>query len=138
VQEKQLQAKRKLADATNAIEPGVANKKQKIKGRSDEEEEEISLIARKFTIMTLFWLHDDKQVFRTQVDEQYDPLQRFENKGNKIQGQLADLLGELPSAYVEMVSKGETAWLSQKVRPLFTALDLTCTKRVIMGSFGMQ
>jgi hypothetical protein len=70
--------------------------------------------------MTLFWLHDDKQLFRTQVDEQYDPLQQFETKGNKIQGQLADLLEELPPAYAELVSNGETAWLSQKVRRSFS------------------
>ena len=87
--------------------------------------EELSLVARKFTIMRLFWFHDDK-MFRTHIDEQYDPLQRFDTTENKIQGQLADLLEGLPPVYVELMSKGETAWLSQKVRLSFTILDFTC------------
>lgn len=64
-------------------------------------------------------------MFRTHIDEQYDPLQRFDTTKNKIQGQLADLLEELPPVYVELMSKGETAWLSQKVRLSFTILDFT-------------
>lgn len=76
--------------------------------------EELSLVARKFTIMRLFWFHDDKKMFRTHIDEQYNPLQRFNTTENKIQGQLADLLEELPPVYVELMSKGETAWLHLK------------------------
>ena len=83
--------------------------------RSDEEEEEIAKAAKKFTIMHLFWLHQDKHTFRCKPNEQYDHLQRFENNDTKIQGQLADLLKFLPSTFTDMIHGDNVAWLSKKV-----------------------
>src|SRR6202167_5019350 len=64
--------------------------------------------------MKLFWLHDDRKTFRTQVDEQYDHLQRFENLESKIQGQIADILDVLPSRFADTMTNNAT-WLSQTV-----------------------
>lgn len=77
------------------------------------------MAARKFTVMNLFWLREDRRTFRTTVDEQYDHLQRFENLETKIQGQLAEILEVLPSQYASEVGNGTTAtWLSQTVSTL--------------------
>lgn len=71
------------------------------------------MVAKMFTIMNLFWLHDEQKTFRTRVDEQYDHLQRFENLENKIQGQISDILDVLPSRYADILYNN--AWLSQTV-----------------------
>ena len=108
-------AKRNLIDATNT-QPQTKRHKSGSLTRSDEEEDEIAKTAKKFTIMHLFWLHQDRQTFRSEPNEQYDHLQRFENDDNKIQGQLADLLEFLPSTFTDMIRGGDVAWLSKKVR----------------------
>lgn len=84
-----------------------------------DETDEVAMLARKFTIMHLFWLHNDKQTFRTRLDEQFDPMEHFENQTNKVQGQLIDLLDFLPSTYADMVRDGEVSWLSKKVSKIY-------------------
>ena len=107
-------ARRDLADVTNAEQPGSSKKRKRTTPRSDAETEEISQLAKKFTIMKLFWLHDDRKTFRTPVDEQYDHLQRFENLESTIQGQIADILEVLPARYGDNIGN-DAAWLSQTV-----------------------
>ena len=73
--------------------------------------------------MRLFWLRDDRQTFRTQLDEQYDHLQRFENLESKVQGQIRDILEVLPPQYADMMGH-DVSWLSQTVSLiLFLALS---------------
>ncbi|KAJ7646326.1 hypothetical protein DFH06DRAFT_1424239, partial [Mycena polygramma] len=45
----------------------------------------------KFTIMGMLWLHDLNRTFNTAVDNQYNPLEHFQNRASKVQGELADL-----------------------------------------------
>ena len=89
--------------------------------RSDSETEEVSQLAKKFAITTLFWLCDDRQTFHTPIDEQYDHLQRFENLESKIQGQIRDLLEVLPAQYADMMGHDAT-WLSQTVSNILQLL----------------
>lgn len=121
-QERVQKAKRKLADATNATE--WARKKLKPLERLSNEMDKLFLVAKKFTIMKLFWLWGDKQTFQTDLDKQYDTLQHFESLESKIQGQVADIKEKLPAAYVNLMSSGKTAWLSQKV--CLTSIHYTC------------
>ena len=107
-------AKRDLIDATNT-QPQTKRHKSGSLAWSDEEEDKIAKTAKKFTIMHLFWLHQDRQTFRSEPNEQYNHLQHFENDDNKMQGQLADLLKFLPSTYTDMIWGGDVAWLSKKV-----------------------
>jgi len=109
--EEAKQAKRDLADVTNTK---GSSKRRKISSTvPDADTEEVSMVAKMFTIMNLFWLHDEQKTFRTRVDEQYDDLQRFENLENKIQGQISDILDVLPSRYADILYNN--AWLSQTV-----------------------
>lgn len=108
------QAQRDLVDVTNAEQPRSSKRKRAFTTRSDSETEEVSQLAKKFAITTLFWLRDDRQTFRTPIDEQYDHLQRFENLESKIQGQIRDLLEVLPAQYADMMGHDAT-WLSQTV-----------------------
>lgn len=108
-------AKRKLIDATNRQEPQNKRRKSRLPAHSDEEEEEVAQAAKKFTMMHLFWLHQDKSTFRCQPNEQYNPLERFENENTKVQGQLADLLEFLPSQYGDMILARDVTWLSKTV-----------------------
>jgi hypothetical protein len=100
---------------TNVEQPGSGKKRKRTEVRSNAETEEVSMIAKKFTIMSLLWLRDDRKTFQTAIDEQYDHLQRFKNKETKIQGQLADIVEVLPSRYVGALCNNAT-WLSQMVR----------------------
>lgn len=105
-----------LANITNAEQPGHSKKRKRtVTTRSDKEIEEVTQLARKFTIMKLLWLRDDRTTFRTAIDEQYDHLLRFENVASKIQGQLADIVESLPPKYVGFLNGDDVTWLSQVV-----------------------
>ncbi|KAJ7834868.1 hypothetical protein B0H14DRAFT_3142229, partial [Mycena olivaceomarginata] len=54
--------------------------------------------------MKLLWIPDFKKTANTKVDDQYNPLERFENAASKVQGELADLLETLE------VSRGGNAF----------------------------
>ena len=84
----------------NTEHPGSGKKRKRTEVRSNAETEEVSMIAKKFTIMSMLWLQDDRKTLQTTIDEQYNHLQQFENKETKIQGQLADVVEVLPSRYV--------------------------------------
>jgi hypothetical protein len=68
--------------------------------------------ARKHTIMTLLWHHDDRKIFATALDNDYNPLERFENEDNKKQGQLRDILASLPEEYQDITK----SWIKTAVR----------------------
>ena len=109
-------ARRDLANITNTEQPGRPRKRKRtVRTRSDDEIEEVTQLARKFTVMKLLWLRDDRTTFRTVIDEQYDHLQRFENVASKIQGQLADIIESLPPKYAGFLGGDDAIWLSQVV-----------------------
>jgi hypothetical protein len=109
-------ARRDLVDITNAEQPGRPKKRKRtVATRSDNEIEEVTQLARKFTIMKLLWLRDDRTTFRTAINEQYDHLQRFENDASKIQGQLVDIMESLPPKYAVFLGGDDATWLSQVV-----------------------
>ena len=111
--EQAKEAKCNLADVTNTKQPGSSKRRKISAAVPDADTEEVLMVAKMFTIMNLFWLHDEQKTFRTWVDEQYNHLQRFENLENKIQGQIADILDVLPSRYTDILY--DNAWLSQTV-----------------------
>jgi hypothetical protein len=115
--EEAKKAKRALADVTNENQPGPRKRRKAISAESEADAEEVSMVARRFTIMNSFWLHEERQTFRTQVDEQYDHLQRFENTTSKIQGQLTEILDVLPSRFKDLMGD-HAVWLSQTVSTL--------------------
>ncbi|KAJ7824815.1 hypothetical protein B0H14DRAFT_3469027 [Mycena olivaceomarginata] len=83
-------AERRLADITNQDDtaPKRGRKKRKVlAGGSEVETKEIKHLAHKF----------------------YNPLKRFENRGSKIQGELADLLDILPAKFHGDVMRSD--WL---------------------------
>ncbi|KAJ7718511.1 hypothetical protein B0H14DRAFT_634788 [Mycena olivaceomarginata] len=47
----------------------------------------------------MMWISDLAHTVNTDVNDQYNPLERFENRGSKIQGELADLLDILPAKF---------------------------------------
>jgi hypothetical protein len=51
--------------------------------------------------MMMLWLHDDRKIFKTPLDDKYNPLERFENASNVKQGQLREVLATLPTEYHE-------------------------------------
>ncbi|KAJ7766859.1 hypothetical protein B0H16DRAFT_1791371 [Mycena metata] len=99
-------AQRKLTDITNEDDTPPKRgrpKKRKVDSGSEDDTKEVKNLAHKFTVMNLLWMRDLKCTFNTDVDEQYDPLARWENWESKVQGQLADLLEILPPKF-----RGET------------------------------
>lgn len=68
--------------------------------------------ARKHAIMMLLWHHDDRKIFATALDDDYNPLERFENEENKKQGQLRDILASLPEEYRDITK----SWIKTAVR----------------------
>lgn len=109
--------RRKLADITNEDEtaPARGRKKRKItEGGSEDETSEIKRLAHKFVNTYAIWLREPSETFKTKVDNDFDPCERFEDDRNKIQGQLLDLIDLLPEKY-----HGETLgseWLIHTVR----------------------
>ncbi|KAJ7787284.1 hypothetical protein B0H14DRAFT_2629585 [Mycena olivaceomarginata] len=79
-------AQRQIADITNQDDtaPKRGRKKRKmVHGGSDEETKEVKNLAHKFTMMKLLWIPDFKKTANTKVDDQYNPLERFENAASK-------------------------------------------------------
>ncbi|KAJ6592903.1 hypothetical protein B0H19DRAFT_975627, partial [Mycena capillaripes] len=57
--------------------------------------------------MKLLWIPDLQKTVNTKVDDQYNPLERFENAASKVQGELADLLETLPEKFHGEVMRSE-------------------------------
>ncbi|KAJ6528490.1 hypothetical protein B0H19DRAFT_1243025 [Mycena capillaripes] len=92
-----------LADITNQDDtaPKRGRKKRKIVyGGSDEETKEVKNLAQ-------LWIPDLQKTVNTKVDDQYNPLERFENVASMVQGELADLLETLPEKFHGEVMRSE-------------------------------
>ena len=89
-------SKRKLADLTNT-QPG---KKQKPSGKKRSTprspEEEMRLIARMATVMSMLWLRDFDGTFVTPLDGAFVDLDRFKTEKTKVQGQVVEILRLIP------------------------------------------
>jgi hypothetical protein len=112
-------AVRRLADITNQDDtaPKRGRKKRKVlAGGSEDETKEIKHLAHKFVITKMMWISDLAHTVNTDVNDQYNPLERFENCGSKIQGELADLLDILPAKFRGDVMRSD--WLIKLVRLL--------------------
>ncbi|KAJ7633299.1 hypothetical protein B0H17DRAFT_961776, partial [Mycena rosella] len=110
---KELHAlKRQLADVTNADDsaPQHGRKRKKmVDGGSEEDTKEIKKLGHKFVMMKMIWLPDLSGTIHTKLDDQYNPLERFENRASKVQGELADLLDLLPQKFHGEIMQSE--WL---------------------------
>jgi hypothetical protein len=112
-------AVRRLADITNQDDtaPKRGRKKRKVlAGGSEDETKEIKHLVHKFVITKMMWISDLARTVNTDVNDQYNPLERFENRGSKIQGELADLLDILPAKFHRDVMCSD--WLIKLVRLL--------------------
>ncbi|EGO25546.1 hypothetical protein SERLADRAFT_335289, partial [Serpula lacrymans var. lacrymans S7.9] len=47
---------------------------------------------QKFEVTHALWLHEPTRTFQTSLDNEYDPLDRFDTIGSKLQGQLRDIM----------------------------------------------
>ena len=59
------------------------------------EDEFVNSAGHKFCIIYGLWVYRGADLFVTRLDETYDANERFENDGNKAQGQLQEILGLL-------------------------------------------
>jgi hypothetical protein len=80
----------------------------------------VELLGRKHAIMMALWLWDDRNVFKTSLDDDYNALDRFENDENAKQGQLRDLLITLPKEYHDPAFKKK--WVLNSVSPFAHSL----------------
>ncbi|KAJ6483197.1 hypothetical protein C8R45DRAFT_1075505 [Mycena sanguinolenta] len=113
-------AERQLADITNQHDaaPRRGRKKRKVlDGGSEDETKEVKNLAHKFTIMKLLWVSDLDDTVNTDINEQYNPLERFENHESKVQGELADLLETLPEKF-----RGEVICAEWFIKTFHTAM----------------
>jgi hypothetical protein len=72
----------------------------------------VALLGRKFVITNLVWFCTHNGPFEIEADDEYNPVQRFENLSSKVQGQLVDLIDFLPRKFREEFRK---EWFSQAV-----------------------
>ncbi|KAJ7574851.1 hypothetical protein C8J56DRAFT_901783 [Mycena floridula] len=95
---------RHLADVTNDEEQddasGSDNEPSSKKARKSDEEattiQEAKGHAHKFVILYNMWLLKREETFQEELDDEYDPAERFANERNCVQGQLRDLIDCIP------------------------------------------
>ncbi|EGO04637.1 hypothetical protein SERLA73DRAFT_149062 [Serpula lacrymans var. lacrymans S7.3] len=64
------------------------SKKQELMGTSSQLQRNIKLVkqlGQKYLLTSLLWMHDPITTFKTPLDDEYDPLFRFENTDKKVQ-----------------------------------------------------
>lgn len=109
---------RKLADASNEddtpVQQGRPKKRKVVEHGTEADAGDIRLAGRTFTIMQMLWLRDPSVTFKTVVDEEYNELERFENIGYTIQGQIQDMLEVLPDKF-HQETIFQTEWFQQNV-----------------------
>jgi hypothetical protein len=88
---------------------------------SDPDEDEkvnkfkrVESLARMHTIMKMLWLRDDRKIFKTPLDDSYNPLERFQNADCAKQGQIREVLETIPTEYHEAALNKE--WVTHAVR----------------------
>ncbi|KAJ6495001.1 hypothetical protein DFH09DRAFT_1103839 [Mycena vulgaris] len=67
-------------------------------------------------VTSSLWLRDKKQAFTTVVDEQYNPLERFDTDAGKMQVQLVELREVLPQALRSKMAEMEKNGLADEFR----------------------
>jgi hypothetical protein len=92
-----------LADRDNSVPSnGRSDKSKKSKTGSTElskaDQDELRVIASKFTYMSLLWLRKPESTFKLDPDsiDDYEPVHRFDNSTNKIYGQFLELQAAIP------------------------------------------
>ncbi|KIJ54947.1 hypothetical protein M422DRAFT_24811 [Sphaerobolus stellatus SS14] len=91
--------KKQLADTENRESVTQRSRRHRHKAPQIPDEDKRNLvkdIAHKFTYMSLLWLHQPSETFQLILDEEYDPVDRFQSEDGWLQGQLRDLLEVLP------------------------------------------
>ena len=97
---------KELADATNRApstetstpNPAPTTCKSKCQYLSDPDQRiQIEKIAKKFTYMNMLWLRHIDELFRLEVDQDYQPENRFKSIEDGRQGVLAELRQAIPA-----------------------------------------
>ena len=73
-------------------------------------------VGHKFFLLHAPWIHAGDDLFDTEVDEHYDPTERFENDRNKLQGQLKEILDLLQVRFQQQALRQR--WLRRQVRSI--------------------
>ncbi|EGO30495.1 hypothetical protein SERLADRAFT_404637 [Serpula lacrymans var. lacrymans S7.9] len=84
------------------------SKKQELMGTSSQLQRNIKLVkqlGQKYLLTSLLWMHDPITTFKTPLDDEYDPLFRFENTDKKVQGQLHGIHEIIPRELREIISQ---------------------------------
>ncbi|KIJ57373.1 hypothetical protein M422DRAFT_82291, partial [Sphaerobolus stellatus SS14] len=91
---------------TESCEPNSSKSKPKKIFITDENQcMQIHNIARKFTYMNMLWLRHPDEVFRLDVDPDYNPANRFKSSDEEFQGILYELREEIPSKWHNEMDK---------------------------------
>jgi hypothetical protein len=78
-----------------------------------EAEESVRQAGHYFFLVCGPWLRRGEKIFQTMFDDNYTEKTRFENGGNKIQGQLRDIQNILPEKFRGNLFTSK--WLSKTV-----------------------
>ncbi|KIJ29755.1 hypothetical protein M422DRAFT_268792 [Sphaerobolus stellatus SS14] len=101
--ERSEEEQKQLVDAQNK-EPKTERprrKRQLPKIVDENLNSQVKTLGQKFTYISLLWLHQPLETFQLPLDEEYDPLDRFESEEGWLQGQLRDLLEAIPAKFHE-------------------------------------
>ena len=94
-------AQKELANKENESMPSRSRSRSKKSASHFNEVEvrEIKDIASKFTYISFLWLRNMTCTFKLDLDEDFDPAERFKDTERKCQGQYQDLLIAIPEKW---------------------------------------
>ena len=121
---------RKFADITNDEDDSSSHRPKRRRTRhesppanSDEEIESSTRIAsderfvyqagHKFFLLCAPWIRSGDDLFDTDIDEDYNAVERFENDENKMQGQLKEIFDLLQEKFQQQALRQR--WLRRQV-----------------------
>ena len=92
---------KELANKENESVPSQSRSRSKksVSHFNEAEIREIKDIASKFTYMSFLWLRNMTYTFKLDLDEDFEPAERFKDTGKKCQGQFQDLLTAIPEKW---------------------------------------
>ena len=106
--------RRRTQRAHNSTVTGSDDETQGSNGQADSEEGFVNNIGHKFFIIYAPWVHNGVDIFKIKFNDTYDATERFENEGNKVQGQLHEIIGLLEEQLSQEVILGQK-WVRREV-----------------------
>lgn len=121
------QTKRRRTRTRHESPPANSDEETSGSNRTVANERFVYQAGHKFFLLHSPWVYSGEDIFDTDVDEHYDPTERFENDKNKMQGQLKEILGVLQEKFQQEALSQR--WLQRQVSSVyvFTILYLYMT-----------